>query len=292
MKEPALTHLDKIYWPKDGYSKGDLIAYYREVAPVILRYLKGRPESLNRYPDGIEGEHFFQKDAKTLRLPDRVRTADVRSESKGGNIRFLICDDAATLLYLANLGCIDLNPWDSRTDSIERPDYLVMDLDPEQAPFHKVVDAALAVRDVLDEAGIKGYCKTSGARGLHVYVPLGARYDYDETRQFAEIIARLAHERLPDATSLERSPEKRKGRVYFDFLQNRRGATTAAAYCVRPRPGATVSTPLDWKEVRRGLDPADFTIRTVPKRIRRLGDLFKPVLGKGIDMAKALTRLA
>jgi bifunctional non-homologous end joining protein LigD len=289
--QPILTNLAKVYWPDEGYTKGDLIQYYREVASVIVPYLRDRPQSLNRHPNGIKGKSFFQKDVSQHPPPNWVQTAAVESGSKKKPITFILCQDEATLLYLANLGCIELNPWSSRVENLENPDYLIIDLDPEAAPFAHVVEAALAVRRTLDHAGAESFCKTSGKRGLHVFVPLGARYDYDQARQFAEIIANLVHRDLLATTSVVRSPAQRQGKVYLDFLQNSRGQTLAAAYSVRPYPGATVSAPLHWREVNKRLDPGKFTIRTLAKRLDKVGDLWSAVLGPGIDLAACLTRL-
>jgi bifunctional non-homologous end joining protein LigD len=285
-----LTNLNKVYWPTEGYTKGDLVAYYREVAPVLLPYLVDRPQSLHRYPDGIAGKSFFQKDAGD-RLPAGIATASVSSQSNGGLTRYLLCQDEGTLLYLVNLGCIEINPWNSRVGSLDRPDYVVIDLDPQGVPFRRVVEAAKVVRRALDAAGANCVCKTSGKRGLHVFVPLAARYDYDQALQLARIIAELAREELPATTSVVRSPRLRQGKVYLDFLQNRWGQTVAAPYSVRPVPGAAVSTPLKWSEVRAGLDPAQFTMRTTRRRLDRLGDLWAPVLGSGIDLEECLERL-
>jgi bifunctional non-homologous end joining protein LigD len=284
-----LTNLNKVYWPGQNYTKRDLIQFYRDVSTVILPYLKDRPQSLHRHPNGIESESFYQKDVE--HHPAWVKIVRLESESREKQIRFLICQDEATLVYMANLGCIEINPWSSRLGVLDRPDFFVIDLDPEDIEFDKVVDAALVVREVLELAGVEGFCKTSGKTGLHIYVPLGASCTYDQARQFAEIIARLAHQRLPKPTSLERNPKKRQQKVYLDFLQNRRGQTLAAPYSVRPFPGATVSTPLKWSEVKRGLDASAFTIRTVRKRLDKLGDLWQPVLTGSIDLAKCLDRL-
>jgi bifunctional non-homologous end joining protein LigD len=280
-----------VYWPDEGYTKGDLIAYYRELAPVILPYLRDRPQSLHRHPNGIAGPSFFQKDVAKQPPPTWVKTIAVPSGSGGKKVTYLVCQDERSLLYLANLGCIEINPWNSRVRSLERPDYLIIDLDPEAAPFARVIEAAKAVRKALDEAGAACLCKTSGKRGLHVFVPLGARYDYEQARQFAEIVARLVHKRLPRSTSVVRSPSERQGRVYLDYLQNARAQTLAAPYSVRPYPGATVSTPLHWREVRRGLDPSRFTLKTMPARLAKVGDLWRPVLEVGIDLADCLERL-
>ena len=284
-----LTNLNKVYWPEEKFTKRDLVTYYHEIAPFILPYLKDRPQSLNRHPNGIKGESFYQKDIE--HHPEWVKTVPVRSESQDKEIRFLLCQDAATLVYMANLGCIEINPWSSRLGMLDRPDYLVIDLDPEDIAFEAVVESALAVKKVLDKAGTQHYCKTSGKTGLHVYVPLGGSCDYDQARQFAEIIARLSHRELPKITSLERNPARRQKKVYLDFLQNRHGQTLAAPYSVRPHPGATVSTPLRWEEVKPGLDPSQFTIRTIGKRLEKTGDLWAPVLSGTIDLVKCLQRL-
>jgi bifunctional non-homologous end joining protein LigD len=287
----SVTHPDKVYWPEEGYTKGDLLAYYREVAPVILPYLRDRPQSLHRHPNGIAGPGFFQKDVSRQPPPDWVRTALVTSESDKGAIRYLLCQDEPSLLYLANLGCIELNPWHSRVGTLDKPDYLVIDLDPEAVPFAQVIETAVAVRKLLDRAGAASLCKTSGKRGLHVFVPLGARYAYEQAKQFAEIVANVVHGRLPGVTSVVRSPAQRQGRVYLDFLQNRRGQTVVAPYSVRPVPGATVSTPLRWGEVRKGLDPTAFTLKTMPRRLDKVGDLWQPALGGGIDLSACLERI-
>lgn len=287
----TITHPDKIFWPRDGYTKADLLRYYQAAAPVLLPHLRDRPLNLHRFPDGIAGKEFFQKDVARLHLPPFMKTHPVRSESERRTLTYALCENRETLEFLVNLGCIEMNPWNSRRKTLDRPDYLVMDLDPEGVPFHAVVETALALKGVMDLAGIIGIPKTSGARGLHVFVPLGARYSYREAARFAEILALLVQERLPTLASLARSPRRRRGRVYLDVPQNRFGASTVAAYSVRPRPGATVSAPLRWSEVRAGLDPTAFTIKTMPRRIARVGDLWKPVRGRGVDLRRALNRL-
>jgi bifunctional non-homologous end joining protein LigD len=289
---PTLTHLNKVYWPDEGYTKKDLIDYYRDIAPIILPYLRDRPESLHRHPNGITAASFFQKDVSKQPPPAWVETVTLFSENEGKDVRYILCQNEATLLYLANLGCIELNPLNSRVATLDRPDYVVLDLDPVDVPREQLVEAALAVRKVLDRLGADSVCKTSGKRGLHVYVPLGARYDYDQARQFAELIAKLVNQQLPATTSVLRSPALRPNRVYLDFLQNRRGQTLAAPYAVRPVRGATVSTPLKWSEVNKKLDPTKFTIKTMRRRLDRVDDLWKPVLGEGIDLEKALRTLS
>jgi bifunctional non-homologous end joining protein LigD len=192
---------------------------------------------------------------------------------------------------MANLGCIEINPWNSTIEDLEKPTYTLIDLDPLDIEFSEVIKTANAVREILEESEIPSYCKTSGATGIHIYIPMGNKYNYEDTRKFAEIIAMLTNEKLPDITSVERKPEKRKGKVYLDYLQNRHGQTLASAYCVRPKPGATVSTPLKWEEVNSKLNPKNFTIKTIFRRLDKVGDLWKPTLGEGIDLNKTLMRL-
>ncbi len=289
-KKGTYGHLDKVFWPKEGWTKGDMMAYYRDVADVILPYLKDRPVSLNRHPNGIEGESFFQKDIAEMELPPFMKTTIIRSES-AGKIVAPMCQNAKSLEFLAHLGCIEMNAWNSRVRSLKKPDYLIFDLDPEGIAFKRVVETALKLHALLEDLGVANVCKTSGGRGLHVYVPLGAKYTHEEARDFTTLIAQIVHGKLPKTTSLERLPGNRQGRVYFDFLQNKHGATNVAPYSLRPRPGAPVGMPLKWAEVKPGLDPLDFNLKTARKRIDKVGDLFAPVLGKGIDMAGVLKEI-
>ena len=289
--ELKLTNLNKIYWPKEKYTKGDLIDYYRKISPYILPYLKDRPESMNRHPGGITGPNFFQKDVDHS-VPKWMKTKSIYSESNEANINYLVCENEATLVYMANLGCIEINPWNSRIGEQDYPDYLVIDLDPEAVSFEKVVLVAQSVHRLLDFLDVPNFCKTSGATGLHIYVPLGAKYDYDQAKEFAHLVAICVNRKLPDITSIERSPKKRQKKVYLDYLQNRKGQTLAAPYSVRPKPGATVSTPLEWSEVRSGLDPSKYTIKTIFERLKKKKDLFKPVLsGKTANLKLALKKL-
>jgi len=284
-KKSPFTNLDKIYWPKEKYTKGDLIDYYRGISSYILPYLKGRPESLLRFPNGIGEEGFFQKninDTFPKWVPSHVVTHDNRS------IKYLLIPDEKTLLFAVNLGCIDFNPFNSRIQKLEYPDYVILDLDPENISFDAVVETAQVIHELLASHDIPCYCKTSGATGLHIYIPLGAKYTYEQTRQFGQMLATLAHEQLPEKTSIERSPSKRQKKVYIDYLQNNFGQTLASAYSVRPRPGAPVSTPLEWSEVKPGLDPVAFNMKNTLARLKKKGDLFKPVLGKGINLKAIL----
>lgn len=284
-----LTNLNKIFWPKKKYTKGDVMAYYQKIAPYILPYLKDRPENLNRHPNGIKGKSFFQKDVDHT-PPSWVKTARIYSQSNKKYLRYLLCNDKATLIYLTNLGCIEINPWSSRIQSLDKPDYLVIDLDPLDVGFNKVVKTAQTIRQVLESVKINSYPKTSGATGLHIYMPLGTKYTYEQAKNFAKLIAGLVNKKIPSITSIERNPAKRRGKVYLDYLQNSKGQTLAAPYSLRPRPGATVSTPLKWSEVKSGLDPKKFTIQTIFARVKKTGDLFKPVLGPGINLKQAFTK--
>lgn len=289
--ELVLTHLDKVYWPKDGYTKGDLLAYYDSVADIILPYLKGRPMVLNRHPNGIDKPSFFQKDVDPATLPSFVKTTIVHSESTDADINYILGDNKETLLYMANLGAIEMNPWNSRVPKLNYPDYYVIDLDPGNNTFEEVIQVAKVVKEVLDLSCEKSYVKTSGKTGIHIYVPLRAKYHYDRVRQFSELVVRLVNQRLPEITSLERSPAKRKDKIYLDWLQNRVGQTLAAPYSARPTDGACVSAPLEWKEVRKGLRPEKFTIKTIHKRLKEKGDLWKGILNDSVDLSEALACL-
>lgn len=283
-----LTNQNKIYYPGDGITKGDIVNYYNEVADFILPYIKDRPQSMNRFPNGIHGDSFYQKDVDLDKIPSWLKTEKIYSESNKGYIDYLICNDKATLMYMANLGCIEINPWNSTLKHIEKPDWVVIDIDPAKDDFKEVVKTALTVKEIMDELETDCYCKTSGATGLHVYIPLGARYEYDSIKILAELIAREVHSRLPETTSIIRSVKKRDEKIYIDFLQNRQGQTLAAPYSVRPKPGATVSTPLEWSEVNSKLSPSQFTIKNILKRLDKKGDLWKPVLGKGANLEKII----
>jgi bifunctional non-homologous end joining protein LigD len=282
-----LVHLDKVFWPDEGYTKGDLINYYQQVAPLILPYLKDRPEILRRYPNGIEGPSFYQKEAGGV--PAWVRTEMIQHENR--QVHYAFIEDEKSLLSIINLGCIDLNPFNSRFQSLHNPDYLVMDLDPEGVTFEAVIEVARTIHSLLEKWKIPSICKTSGATGMHIYIPMEAHYTYEEVKQFGKLIAHIVHDAQPDLTSLERSPSKRQERVYLDYLQNNFGQSIVAPYSIRPLPGAPVSTPLKWSEVKAGLNPIDFTIKTAPNRFAKVGDLFKPVLGKGINLQSILKKI-
>lgn len=287
-KTLKLTNLSKTYFPSDNISKGDIIEYYRKIAPVILPHLKDRPLSLHRFPDGINGKDFFQKNMEDV--PEWASTVNIPSDS--GNTRYILCQDEPALVYIVNLGSLEINPWSSRINSLDYPDYMVIDLDPLECPFRYVIDSALAIHEILQFVDVPHYVKTSGATGLHLFVPVKAQYSFEQVRQFSLLICTLVNNRLPEITSLERVPQKRKGRVYLDYLQNSKGKTMAAPYSIRPRDGAPVSTPLLWEEINYQLDPDQFTIYSIFSRLRDHGDLWKAVNFKGIDMLSSLNHLA
>jgi len=285
-REIKFTNLDKIYWPAEKITKRDMLNYYYRITPYILPYMKDRPQSLNRHPNGINGESFYQKNVSG-KVAEWITTYDYKSDSSGDK-KFLVCADEATLMYMASLGCIEMNPWHSRIQSPDSPDWCVIDLDPDDNPFSQVIEAARAVKEVLDSIDVPCYPKTSGSTGMHIYIPLGAKYSYDQSRMLAEIIVNIVYGEVSSFCSLERNPSKRKGKIYLDYLQNRSIQTIAAPYSLRPKPGATVSTPLHWDEVKKGLTVRQFNIDTIFDRLKDVGDIFKPVLGKGIDLMKTL----
>ncbi|HVO72781.1 MAG TPA: DNA ligase D [Ignavibacteriaceae bacterium] len=289
-KKVKVLNLEKIFWPEEGYTKGDLIEYYRKISKYILPYLKGRPESLNRHPNGIDEKSFYQKDVSQL-TADWLETAEIYSESNKKNVEYFICSDEASLIYMANLGCIEINPWFSRIQSVDNPDYAVIDLDPVDISFEEVIKTAVVAKEVLDKGKIKSFCKTSGATGMHIYIPLKAKYNYEIASNFTHLICRIINGRIPKITSLERNPQKRKGKVYLDYLQNRAGQTLAAPYSLRPRKGAPVSAPLMWDEVKPGLYPEKFNIKSIFKRLEKIGDIFSGVLVEEISIESCLKNL-
>ena len=286
----SISNLAKVYWPESGLRKYDLIDYYLKISEVLLPYLIDRPQSLNRHPNGINSEGFYQKDMESV--PNFVETIALHSKKSDKEINYMLCQNEASLIYMANIGCIEINPWSSRVDRLDFPDYTVIDLDPSSKnTFEQVLETANVAKRVLDKAGINGYCKTTGKSGLHIYIPLAAKYSYEEARMFTKLLCVLINEKLPNLTSLERAKNKRKDKIYLDYLQNRRSHTLASVYCVRPVPHACVSTPVSWAEIKKGFKMNDFTMATIPNRLKNLGDLFKPILFESTDIEKALLRL-
>lgn len=287
------TNLNKVFWPEEGITKGMVIDYYLQMAAYILPYLKNRPESLKRNPNGMLDQGFFHKDAGD-EAPSWVKTFSIFSESTKKEIDYIICNNKATLTYLNNLGCIELNPWNSTINSIDKPDYLIIDIDPSKKnTFEHVIEVTNAFKAFLDKAKARSFCKTSGATGMHVYIPMGKKYDYEQVRNFAEFLCIQVNEELPRLTSMERNLQKRgNNKIYLDYLQNRKGQTVASVYSLRPHPGATVSTPLEWNEVKSGLHPTDFNIHTILQRIEKKGDIFSDLLATGIDLNDCLEKLS
>lgn len=289
-KKVEVTHPEKIFWPELGITKGDVIDYYDRMAEYILPYIQDRPQSLRRTPDGIKSEGFFQKNVAGM-VPDWIKTRKIKSKSTGESIEYLICNDKDTLIYMANWGCIEINPWSSRIGTINNPDYIIFDLDPNKTGMKELVMTAKKVKEILDGLNIKGYLKTSGGKGLHIFIPVQNKYTYDQTRDFSQIISQAVHDALPDITSLERMPKKREGKVYLDFLQNGKGKTMACAYSLRPREGATASTPLDWNELDDDFDVKNYNIKTLPERVQKKGDLWKDFFENAADLKIILGKL-
>jgi bifunctional non-homologous end joining protein LigD len=288
-----LTNLNKVFYPGEGIAKRDVINYYDAVAPLVLPHLRDRPLSLKRYPNGINEQFFFQKDAEG-KVPDWVRLEPIFSDHNQDQIHYIICNDRATLIYLANLASIDQNPWMSRIGTLDHPDFALIDLDPtEGCPYNQIVEAAQLVKKTLDLVGLAGYPKTTGGDGMHIYIPLEPIYTFEQVRTFAELLSILVINRKPDLFTTPRAVARRKkGKVYFDYLQISSAKTIAAPYVLRAHPGAPVSTPLDWSEVKSGLDPAQFNIHNAMDRFARTGDLFEGVLTKPQRLEPALEKVA
>jgi bifunctional non-homologous end joining protein LigD len=286
--ELKFNHVTKFYWPEDKITKGQMLNYYYKVGEFMMPYLKDRPMSLNRFPGGIHGQSFYQKNV-TDKSPDWAKTFDHVTD-EGKVTKYLVGTDEASLLWMASLGCIEINPWFSRAQSPDNPDYCVIDLDPDKHTYDQVVEAARVTKDILDAIDVPSFPKTSGSTGMHIYIPLEGKYTYQQSQLFANIIVKLVHKQIPDYTSLERSIAARNGKMYIDFLQNRPGATIAGPYSLRPKPGATVSTPLSWDEVKPGLTIQHFNIHNAIDRFRETGDLFNGVLGHGIDLEKTIKK--
>ena len=289
----TIQNLGKLFFPEEGYTKRDVVEYYDRIAGYLLPYMQDRPVVMKRYPNGIHKPFFFQKEAGEA-MPQWIPTARISSERGGGEFtNFVIANNRATLVYLANLGCIEQNLWMSRLPSLETPDFVLFDLDPgEQAPFEMVIEVAHALKARLDLLGLSGYPKTSGSRGMHVYVPLAPQYSYDHSRHLSELVSLLVAHDVPDLVTRERSlRRRRKDRVYLDFLQNGWGKTVPPPYSLRARSGAQVSAPLRWEEVRSGLDPGQFHLRSIWERLETQGDLFAETLEKRQRLEPALERL-
>ena len=283
------SNLEKIFWPDEKITKEDVIAYYRDMAEIILPYLKDRPQSLYRTPDGVSAKGFFQKNVENI-APDWVETVKLKT-SKGESIEYLLCQNQDTLLYMANLGCVEINPWSSSLPDLDKPDFMIFDLDPVQVEFSKLVELVLEFKKLFDSLGMPAFCKTSGSRGIHIYVPVQQKYSYEQVQNFVKIIESHIYRQNKDITSFERSPSARKGKIYLDYLQNARGKTMAAPYSLRPRPGALVSAPLRWEELTPKLTPQQFTLRNMRKRMEKSGDLWNTIFDQRVDIKKALEKI-
>ena len=289
-KDITFNNLNKIYFPKNKVTKRDVINYYYLVAPFMMSYMKDRPQTLIRYPNGINGKSFYQKDV-TGKVPDWVKKFPYSSE-RGGKRNFMVCTNEASLLLIASMGGLEMHPWSSREQKPDNPDWCIIDLDPSSKnTFNQVIIAAQKTKKILDAIEVPSYCKTSGATGLHIYIPLGAKYSYEQSKEFARMVVTIVQKQIPSFTSIERIIENRDNKLYLDFLQNRPQATLAAPYSLRPKPDATVSMPLHWDEVAKGLKVKDFTIFNAVERLHQQGDIFSPVLGKGINLKKIVKQI-
>jgi len=285
------TNLDKVFWPDEGYTKGDLIEYHREISGWMIPYLEDRPLVMTRYPDGIDGKSFFQKDAPPY-APDWFRRVTLWSEGSERELSYFVAEDLDSLLYVINLGTIPLHIWSSRIETLAQPDWCILDLDPKDAPFTDVVEIANELHEICKEIGLPSFAKTSGSSGIHVLVPLGRQLTYEQSRTLGQLLARVVAAELPKIATLTRSPDRRDGKVYVDFVQNGHGRLLAAPFTVRPKPGAPVSAPLRWSEVNRRLTIESHTIKSVPRRMKRLGeDPLRPVLELEPDLLGALDSL-
>ena len=292
-RDVRLSSADRVLFPGDGVTKGDLFEYYGAVAPVLVPHLRDRPFTMKRWREGITGGSFFQKQAPKG-IPDWIPTRRFTTHPREGGSRevdFPLVNSREALLWMVQMHCIDMNAWYSRVDKPDRPDFVLFDLDPPDGDFPLCVRAALLVRDALEELELRSYVKTSGSEGIHVLVPITRRYGFAETHAFAEAVSRRLAERHPGVVTTEWLKRKRDG-VLVDYHQNGQGKTIASAYSVRPKPGAPVSTPLAWEELTPELDPASFTMAAVLRRVEEHGDLFEPVLGGGQSLGAALRAAA
>jgi bifunctional non-homologous end joining protein LigD len=290
-REVKLSNLDKVFWPEEKYTKGDLIEYYRSMAPWLLPYLKNRPVVLTRYPDGINGKSFYQKDAPGF-VPDWIETIPIWSEDTQRDIQYFVCNDVESLSYLVNLGTIPLHIWHSRIDDLTKPDWCLIDLDPKEAPFADVVKLAKTMKSLCDEVDMPSFIKTTGKSGLHIMLPLGRLLTYEQSLQLAILFSRLVTDRHPDIATTQRTISKREGKVYVDAFQNRAGQLMVSAYSVRPSPGAPVSMPIEWDEVNGKLHNSNWTIANALKRMQKLQqDPVLPVLTTKPDLMAILERL-
>ncbi|MGI6413075.1 MAG: non-homologous end-joining DNA ligase [Syntrophomonadaceae bacterium] len=288
-REFSLSNINKILWPRDQYTKGDLIRYYAEIGPYIMKHLKDRPLVFTRYPNGIEGNFFYQKNAPHY-MPEWINTFTWTNKDHS-ETRFVLADETATLVWLANQACIEIHPWLSRKDTPHNPDFIVFDLDPSpESTFEQVKKIAMVIREMMEQFKLRTYVKTSGASGLHIYLPIINKYSYEEVRRFGQSIAELVCKLLPEIATIERAVGARENKIYVDYLQNVLGQTICAPYSVRPHDGAPVSTPVRWEELG-DISPKDFTIKNVTSRLNSIGDLFSPTITNPQDITRAMDHL-
>lgn len=289
IQDIKITNSQKIFFPKHNYTKKDVIDYYSKISDIILPYLIDRPQNLNRFPNGIHKKSFYQKNMS--KIPSWAKTAPIYSKEEEKTINYLLCQNKKTLLYMANLASIEINPWSSRVQNLDYPDFLIIDLDPVKIGFDQVIQTAQVINKILLKLSIPSYPKTSGMTGLHILIPTRAKYTYTQIRNLAKIISILANKTLPKTTSIEPSISKRTGKVYIDFGQNAKGKTICAPYSLRPHPDATISTPLQWDEVNQSLRPENFTIKNIFDRLKDKNDILKPLTTQSIDLKSILEKL-
>ena len=277
-RELKISNPDKLFWPEDKITKLDLVNYYIDICQYILPFVKDRPQTLHRYPDGYSGKSFYQKDVGKLKLPEWIKTKKIKSTSSKKTTEYLICDSCESLIFMVNLGCIEIHPWISRVGSLNYPDWIVFDLDIQETEFENVIIVAKGLNDLLKKHGIKSFCKTSGANGLHIYIQNKNNLKYKEAKDFAFNYAKMLNSKFPDLTSLVRNPALREKKIYIDYLQNSRGKTMAAPYSVRPFKGAPVSIPLSWNEISTNFNKDSFNLKTVPKRLQKSGEIWSDFL--------------
>ncbi|MBI5319485.1 non-homologous end-joining DNA ligase [Bradyrhizobium sp.] len=286
MSPVELKNLDKVFWPKEGFTKGDVVRYYDRMSSLILPYLRGRPMVLVRHPNGIKGASFFQKNVASIHLPSYVKTVRIRARSTGRDVHYIVCNNKATLLYLANLGCIEMHTWGSQVRKLHCPGYMVIDLDLGGNSFAEVAAVARETRKVIAAAGGTSLVKTSGKRGIHVYVPLRPIYDFDEVRSVARLVAEIVNRRMPRLTTTSPRLSGRRKKIYLDCARNGFGQTTVAPYSLRAFAKATVSAPVDWRELTGACSPARYNLCSMARRVRMKGDPWQKAMCKPNSLRK------
>lgn len=285
-----VSNLDKVFFPEEGYTKGDLIAYYQKISETMLPYLKDRPLTMIRFPNGVDDKRFYQKDEPDY-FPDWIKTKSV-SKKEGGKTKYVVCNDEETLVYLANQACITPHIWLSRTDKIEKPDRLIFDLDPSNGDFSKVKKAAKKIRKLLEGLGLSVFVMTTGSRGLHIVAPIKRTKTFDEVREFAQEAAKYLEDKYPDTMTTAARKNKREDKLYLDVARNGKGQTAVTPYAVRPIKGAPVATPLEWDELSKSsLTPQSYNIKNIFRRLGSKGDPWEGMEEKAEDISSAIKKL-